>query len=360
MRLIGLAVAVVVLLLACASQTDGEWIYGGPLCPKAYENCRSWPTSPERMSLVPLGDWHPDPLFSPSMSISCWEGSPLLALSSSGEEIGESGAASLTVSSEGQGTAGVYRSTVVVDERSALFQPPVVNEILALLVEADSEGRKLDMAISGREQLEYRFNLSGTGRNLARLPCGAAFEDQFIVPTPLPASSVYGRWKYHGSECPEGYANCDIVDVSPYLSLHASRYSPNSPDQGAPSIQVTCQWTRPHFAFDAGGPLRGGGELRRKERAYTGESPFSEGPGDVTILLGPEGGEVITIQATTTGTGLVEFVPQSAREILALLDSTESRGQSVRLWVGPPNRAAAEFVLAGLRSYVTTLPCAQR
>ena len=311
------------------------------------------------MSLVPLGDWRPNPLFSPSMSISCWEGSPLLALSSSGEEIGESGVASLTVSSEGEGPAGVYRSTGV-DGRKAFFQPPVVDEILALMVEADSEGRKLDMALSGRERLEYGFNLSGTGRNLARLPCGAAFEDQFIVPTPLPASAVYGRWRYHGSECPEGYVNCDPVDVSPYLSLHATRFSPNSPGQGGPSIQVTCQWTRPHFAFDAGGPLRGGDELRRQERTSTGESPFSEGPGHVTILLRPAGGEVMTIQATTTGAGLVEFVPQSAREILALLDSAESQDQSVRLWVESPNRAAAEFALAGLRSSVMTLPCAQR
>ena len=100
--------------------------------------------------------------------------------------------------------------------------------------------------------------------------------------------------------------------------------------------------------------MRAGGKFR------PGESPNSEGPGHVTILLQPEGGERVSVQATTTDAGLVEFVPQSAREILALLDSAESQARPVRLSVDAPNRAVAEFAVAGLRSAIATLPCAQR
>ena len=339
------SIATLLLLLACgASDVDGAWEYWGPECPDVYENCNPSPTKFERMNLVPLGDWTANPLSRPWIGITCWEGSPLLMFFSSGEQISESGGTSLTVALHGEDPVGSYSSTSA-EGRGASFGPPDVDEILDLMSIAESEDRELGMVAVGKERVEYRFDVTGFDRNLARLPCGAAFEETFVVPTPVPPSGPYGNWKYHGPECPQRYANCDLTNVSPFLSLYASKYVTNKPDYVTPRIQVTCKWTRPHVAFDAGGALKSGRGL-------------AEGAGYVEIRLQPEGGERATIQATATDEGLVDFVPQSAREILALLDEAESQGKSVRLSVDPPNRTAADFTVAGLRDAIMTLPCA--
>ena len=169
MKLFALAVVLASLLLACTSHPDGEWTYQGPGCPDAYENCDPLLTSFESMSLVPLGDWPANPIGSPWLAITCWEGSPLLMLFSSGEEISESGVTSLVVALEGEDPAGVYRSTSA-DGRSASFGPPVVDEILDLMLEAESEGREVGMAASGEERVEYRFNTAASTATLQGCP----------------------------------------------------------------------------------------------------------------------------------------------------------------------------------------------
>ena len=233
------------------------------------------------MSLVPLGDWTANPLSRPWIQITCWEGSLLLMLFSSGEQIGESGGTSLIVALHGEDPAGSYPSTSA-EGRGASFGSPDVDEILDLMSVAESEGRELGMVAAGKERVEYRFDVTGFDRNLARLPCGAAFEEAFEVPTPVPPSVPYGNWKYHGPECPQDYANCELTDASPFLSLYAFKYITNKPDYETPSIRVTCKWTRPHVAFDAGGALKS-------------DRGVAEGAGNVEILLQPEGGERATI-----------------------------------------------------------------
>ena len=156
-----------------ASEGNGDWIYFGPECPDAYDNCAFYSSEHVFMSLEAYSDTNESFYDEAGVRISCWRGSPSLVFDGGGPWIGGTGRTGLNVRfASAKPEEGTHFRTDDNDFEYVEFDRTESAGIIAFIEDAERQRKDVTFgAVGDYDTVVADFDVTGFTTNYQRLPC---------------------------------------------------------------------------------------------------------------------------------------------------------------------------------------------
>ena len=155
------------------SVNNGDWTYFGPDCPDAHENCASFPSDHQFISIKSYDDTNEDFYDEPGVRISCRRGYPSFVFDGGGPWIGGIGTTGLNARFVSDAIEdGQWFWTEDNEFEYVGFERMESAGIINIIQDADLQDRDLIFGVSGDyDTVVADFDVTGFTTNYQRLPC---------------------------------------------------------------------------------------------------------------------------------------------------------------------------------------------